>query len=77
MSDEPPPKGFLAADEANDLVVKLEADNARLRALVKDSEWRDNGCGGFECAHCEAGFYEVMAQHKPDCPAFTPDGVVR
>lgn len=57
----------------------LEADNARLRALLKDAEWVGVEGGSFACSYCEAGFYggEAKAPHKDNCPAFRPDGEVR
>ena len=59
----------------------LRADNARLRALVKDAERNIES----ECSWCgadrsrternnDASAYEPHAAH---CPAFTPDGVVK
>lgn len=59
---------------------KQRADNARLRALVKAAE--RNGSGQ-RCPWCnvweDEKHYMVPGGNPdyPDCPAFTPDGVVR
>ena len=54
---------------------QLKADNARLRALVKEAEWSD-GC---ICHHCGTNTYrdEQPGIHDADCPAFTPEGEVK
>lgn len=47
---------------------RINADNERLRGLVKQAEYGDDG---YICPWCKAG------KHTPTCPAFTPDGDVR
>lgn len=70
--------GFVPAHEwklAWEEVQRLEADNARLRALIKENE--THCCG--ECGWCRADVspYRPDDRHKADCPAFTPEGIVR
>ncbi len=57
---------------------RLEADNERLRSLVKAAEWSD----GYICHHCAGKTSNCHpksenGRHTPDCPAFTPEGEVR
>ena len=60
----------------------LKADNARLRALVKDSEWHAGDREGW-CQFCGSmddgadGMALKEDLHSPRCPAFTPEGVVK
>lgn len=58
---------------------RLEADNERLRKLMKDAEFPAAGNGNHMCPYCNAYFYEMLpgALHAVDCPAFTPEGIVR
>lgn len=61
---------------------KQRADNARLRALVKDSEWyagdREHWCQWCGDAYGDAAHVvRPKDGHAPTCPAFTPDGVVK
>ncbi len=60
---------FCAVEEERD---EARADNARLRALVRQAEWwtGDAEC----CGWCGAYYHSI---HADDCPAFTPDGTVR
>ena len=53
------------------------ADNARLRALIKDRQW-SAGYDGTDCPWCD-GTSDVAGapRHNATCTAFTPDGVVR
>ncbi len=68
----------------------LEADNARLRALVAALKPPADGRGMWlgRCPWCHAAWsptpgYRTFAEgnenepHGADCPAFTPDGEVR
>ena len=59
----------------------LEADNARLRALIKGAEWGDGTQGGRWCPWCqskeERGHYAKTQDCATDCPAFTPEGAVK
>lgn len=48
-------------------------DNDRLRALIKQAEYHTTD--PHDCAACP--WCDVVAIHKDDCPAFTPDGDVR
>ena len=62
----------------------LKADNARLRALIKDKEYAhvggeyDEGDGYRaqydECPWCGG---DAVKRHADDCPAFTPEGEVK
>ena len=68
-------------DAVIDEVEALQADNARLRALVKESEWHAGDREGW-CQFCGSlpDGADGMAsddRHSPDCRAFTPDGVVK
>ena len=65
----------------------LRADNARLRALVAKGQ-NTRGVGHVEesaCTWCDSpGWYSERPgaprfgkPHEPDCPAFTPEGVVK
>jgi hypothetical protein len=77
------PKGFLNAEDANDLVVKLEAENDRLRAQLRQTETIRDG----ECCWCGAErsskpgltkwANEPHGYKGEPCPVFTPDGVLR
>ena len=63
---------------------QLKADNARLRALIKDKEYAhvggeyDEGDGYRaqydECPWCGG---DAVKRHADDCPAFTPEGEVK
>ncbi len=55
-------------------VERLQADNARLRGLIKDAERADGyqSYHGVTCPWCKD-----EERHLRDCPAFTPDGVVK
>ena len=53
----------------------LEADNARLRALVKAQEFGSKHEAGPFCPWCSAG--GDGGHTHDDCPAFTPSGDVR
>lgn len=62
----------------------VTADNARLRALVKQVEAVFDGDCNAECPWCRvgassesgrSGTYRVI--HESACPAFTPEGVVK
>lgn len=58
-------------DVVIDEVAALQADNARLRALVKSAE---KGTAAFTmCPWCEM----EGGGHFESCPAFTADGVVK
>jgi len=52
------------------MIAFLEADNARLRALIKMAERKSDGVSGYDCPWCNEG-------HLEGCSAFTPDGDVR
>ncbi len=59
---------------------QVDADNARMRALVKDAEW--SGATGREgdpaCPWCSAEPKPIEdGLHAADCPAFTPSGEVK
>lgn len=57
-------------------IAALEADNARLRALLKEVEtvyYYDESTG---CPFCSPG-YKNITKHHSECPAFTPEGEVR
>lgn len=65
---------------------RLEDEVRRLRGLVKLLEWGScDGCGNRRvCTECMAynddrdmRTWELIGKHKPDCPAFTPDGRVK
>lgn len=63
-------------------IERLEQDNARLRALIKEAEW--NGIGGergMECNVCPWCDEDAFTKHRHDdtyqCPAFTPEGEVK
>ena len=77
--------GAAAAFAAIELLTQaagtLKADNARLRALVKESEWHAGDREGW-CQFCGSlpDGADGMAsddRHSPDCRAFTPGGVVK
>lgn len=64
----------------------LVAEVRRLRGLIKRLEWGScDGCGIRRvCTECKAhnddrdpDTWELVGKHKPDCPAFTPDGTVK
>ena len=73
--------GFAAAMRTADRAL---ADNKRLRALIKAVEYVEQFDGAI-CAWCgEVAIgrrYDSdphsRPAHRPDCPAFTPDGAVR
>ncbi len=58
---------------------RLKADNARLRALLAQTHCDSEG----ECFFCRALWVVspdrplAAGKHKTDCPAFTPEGVVK
>lgn len=55
---------------------QLVADNARLRALIKDAEWSgDRGLAYPVCPWC--GGEKGIADHLVKCPAFTVAGEVK
>lgn len=60
--------------EAVGRLVRLEQDNARLRALIRDAE--QDGVG-LLCPWCQFARRHGEHGHKPDCLAFTPTGEVR
>jgi hypothetical protein len=71
-----------ACDTAIRLLKQLEADNARLRGLIKDKEWSGTMVQQWTgdryrlygtCIHCNK---TPLDSHSPDCPAFTPEGEV-
>lgn len=73
---------------ATDRIEEFEADNARLRALIKQAEWKAEWSEeGGECPWCEAlqrqlrygngRPVEKTGKHAADCPAFTPEGEVK
>jgi hypothetical protein len=61
---------FVAAARSD--VPTLLDEVRRLRGLVKQVEQVDNDFGTLFCPWCGLG-----PEHKPSCPAFTPDGDVR
>lgn len=74
--------GVASAENAE--VESLRADNARLRALIKDTETGSACSDGDFCPWCWApcGEYPAKEPHgshpkRPRCPAFTPEGEVR
>lgn len=73
-------------DAADRDVGALVAEVRRLRALVKSLEWGScDGCGISDvCTECKAHKSDIdpdtwkpIGHHKPDCPAFTPEGEVK
>lgn len=72
---------YRLAQEAKDRAEKAEADNARLRQVIRDasaSETFDEGDGYMAsisvCPWCGS---DDLPTHGKDCAAFTIDGVVR
>ena len=58
------------------------ADNARLRALIKEAEWRGGDVDGdISCPWCGESRDNYAGhpggKHTNDCPAFTPEGQVK
>lgn len=83
-------ESYRLRDAVIDAVVELEADNARLRALVEALKPPASGRGMWlgRCPWCHAAWsptpgyrtYEEGNENEPhagDCPAFTPDGTVK
>lgn len=56
----------------SEVVKMILADNARLRALIKEAEWPDYPD---KCPWCFGGC--GSGTHSSDCEAFTPSGKVR
>lgn len=60
--------------ELIEAVRRERAEVARLRALVKDAERVDGYC---PWCGCHPNYSGVDIDHADDCPAFTPEGVVK
>ncbi len=82
--------GPSVVDALIDEVTRLDADNARLRGLMRRAEHVECRCMSSQetgCPWCsKGGFYfdrnatppkRFGDGHDADCPAFTPDGEVR
>lgn len=67
--------------EGGQPVINLVAEVRRLKGLVMDAEWNGAAQWGYvACPWCESDrmpFANDRRVHRPDCPAFTPDGAVR
>lgn len=59
------------ADERLVEIVRLKTEVARLKGLIKDTS---NDRGSVVCQWCNG---DGHGRHRANCPAFTPDGVVR
>lgn len=60
------------------------ADNERLKGLIKKVEWDGCGCGSEAeptrcpwCLESEESYADRPGETHRNCPAFTPDGVVK
>lgn len=54
-------------------IEEAQADNERLRALIKAAEWKAEWCeAGGACPWCDA-----INTHAATCPAFATEGRVR
>ncbi len=67
----------LALIEAIEREHALQADNARLRGLIKRVETSGNLKSSGECPWCEEFVPNYQQGHAADCAAFTPDGSVK
>lgn len=63
-------------DAVIDEVEALQADNARLRAVIKEAEKSGDRPGAYPtCPWCQSEPGDK--DRHADCPAFTPEGEVR
>ncbi len=87
MKDNPLGELFIkiypeSLDDTNELLCRyrmLADDNARLRTLIKETEWSGESGGCAVCPFCSGvttGTGTVSDGHN-ECRAFNPDGTVK
>lgn len=63
-------------DASEGKVFVLEREIERLRDLLNDALFEISAPGCFSCKWCNSDSYK-KSRHRPECPAFHPDGKVK